>query len=79
MKPESPGQVTECSQKLWGAGKPVQAALAVVLLPRLQQGGDGDHSHEAWPLGKLLRPSVTLWASPVHTSSVLARPSGKQR
>lgn len=70
--------------KLRGAGKQIQAALRPgpapqSSLPRAAAGSSWADSQEEWPLGKLLRPSVTLRASPVHTSSALARPSGKQR
>lgn len=47
--------------------------------PRAAAGRSRGNSQEACPLGKLFLPSVTLRASPVHTSSALARPSGKQR
>lgn len=41
--------------------------------------GDAEDLQEAWPLGKLLRPSATMLGSPVHASSAFARPSGKHR
>lgn len=53
--------------------------LTMVCCLGLQQVGDMENLHEACPLGKLLRPSVTMPGSPVHTSSAFARPSGKHR
>lgn len=77
-----PGQVEgtegETSEGNWkrticfrnGAGVSAHHAL----LP-----GDAEDLQEAWPLGKLLRPSATMLGSPVHTSSAFTRPSGKHR
>lgn len=36
-------------------------------------------AHDEWPLGKLFLPSTMIASSPVHSKSLVATPSGKQR
>ena len=55
------------------------ASLNTTLTSRYITDKSSIYLQEEWPLGKLLRPSLTTDSSPVHFSSGFTSPSGKHR